>query len=136
MKCQKCKSEKVMRVKGKCSDLCIVTYPNGREKRGYVPEIPNVGGGDYVKIDVCLDCGQIQGKWPVEIEEPGLNEEDAREMADEVIEHYAEDMRDWKKQFVGRTLDDWKGLVKEFDSDLAEEDVEMVATACLHKANA
>jgi hypothetical protein len=23
-----------------------------------------IGGGDYVEIDLCMDCGQTQGKYP------------------------------------------------------------------------
>jgi hypothetical protein len=33
---------------------------------GYVPSGVGVGGGDYLKFDYCLDCGQIQGKWPIQ----------------------------------------------------------------------
>jgi hypothetical protein len=65
MKCQRCKSERVLSLSAKCSDLCVVTWPDGREEDGYVPELPNLGGGDYVEFKVCLACGQVQGKWPV-----------------------------------------------------------------------
>lgn len=37
-----------------------------------------IGGGDYVEFDYCLDCGQIQGTFPVpkhEIEEKSMVEE-------------------------------------------------------------
>ena len=136
MKCQKCESERIIKVSAKCSDFCVVTYPSGREQRGYVPDLSNIGHGDYVKIEVCLDCGQIQGKWPVEVEEPGMNEEDAREMVNEVIEYYADDMRNWKSHLKGRTLDHWKDMVKSFDRSLSEDEVETVATACWHKAEA
>lgn len=30
----------------------------------YVPSDLNIGGGDYLSFDVCLDCGQMQGEWP------------------------------------------------------------------------
>jgi hypothetical protein len=67
--CQKCKSKRILSVSAKCADLCWVRYPNGTESRDYVPDIPNIstpeGGGDYVEFDLCLDCGQVQGKWPV-----------------------------------------------------------------------
>jgi hypothetical protein len=38
-----------------------------KEHDGYVPTdcgIGDKGFGDYVEIKVCLDCGQLQGKWP------------------------------------------------------------------------
>ena len=35
------------------------------EHDGYLPELPNVGGGDDVEIEICLECGQVQGEWPV-----------------------------------------------------------------------
>lgn len=35
------------------------------EKVGYAPSIPHICGGDDVKIDICLDCGQVQGKFPI-----------------------------------------------------------------------
>jgi hypothetical protein len=32
--------------------------------RGYVPDDMGIGGGDYVEFDYCLQCGQIQGRFP------------------------------------------------------------------------
>jgi hypothetical protein len=32
---------------------------------GYVPDDLGIGGGDYVEFDYCLDCGQLQGKFPL-----------------------------------------------------------------------
>jgi hypothetical protein len=34
---------------------------------GYVPSCLGVGEGDYVEFEYCLDCGQIMGKFPVEV---------------------------------------------------------------------
>jgi hypothetical protein len=28
---------------------------------GYVPSIKGIGGGDYIQIKVCADCGTLQG---------------------------------------------------------------------------
>jgi hypothetical protein len=28
------------------------------------PEVPDICGGDYLFPDICLDCGQTQGKFP------------------------------------------------------------------------
>jgi len=32
---------------------------------GYVPDDIGIGGNDYVKFKYCLNCGQIQGKFPI-----------------------------------------------------------------------
>ncbi len=57
----------------KCSDCFVATYKNGaitiKDYDGYVPYNMGIGGGDYIEAIYCLDCGQIQGKFP--IEEPG-----------------------------------------------------------------
>ena len=64
--CQRCKSERVARVEGKCSDQGFVRIPiEDYLHEGYMPELPGVCHGDYIAFSVCLDCGQIQGKFPV-----------------------------------------------------------------------
>lgn len=65
MNCQKCSSERIMSATGKCSDTCGFSI-NGVDADGYVPKGIGIGGGDYIKFNYCLDCGQIQGKFPVE----------------------------------------------------------------------
>jgi hypothetical protein len=37
----------------------------GREVDGYVPSGLNIGHGDYISFHYCLDCGQIQGEFPI-----------------------------------------------------------------------
>jgi hypothetical protein len=64
MVCQKCKSERILSVNAKCSDLCNISI-NGQNKNGYVPHDLGIGGGDYVEFELCLDCGQIQGQFPL-----------------------------------------------------------------------
>lgn len=64
MECQKCKADRVASINAKCSDLCFAEY-NGKEKDGYVPKDMGIGGGDYVEIDYCLECGRIQGDFPL-----------------------------------------------------------------------
>ena len=59
-----CGSERLMTVSAKCSDLCHISLPEG-EIEGYVPDDLNIGGGDYVRIEVCMDCGRVQGEWPL-----------------------------------------------------------------------
>jgi hypothetical protein len=63
-KCIQCGSEQIASVGAKCSDLCSFSYQN-QEKNGYVPENVGIGGGDYVEFDYCLNCGQIQGDFPI-----------------------------------------------------------------------
>ncbi len=65
MKCDRCESKRLMTVTAKCSDL-FHAYVEGREIDGYVPRNLNLGGGDYVEFDSCLDCGKIQGPYPLE----------------------------------------------------------------------
>ncbi len=61
--CQRCDSTRVVSLAAHCNDLCVVTYA-GKHSEGYVPSDLGVGGGDDVEIDVCLNCGQLQGTWP------------------------------------------------------------------------
>ena len=64
MKCQRCGNRRVVGINAKCNDLCYAEL-NGNEMDGYVPTDIGIGGGDYVDIIYCLDCGQLQGNWPL-----------------------------------------------------------------------
>ena len=64
MSCKQCNSERVASVMGKCSDLFNAQLDE-KEYEGYVPHDMGIGGGDEVQFDYCLDCGQIQGNFPV-----------------------------------------------------------------------
>ena len=44
--------------------MCSVDLA-GRHEHGYVPRDLGIGGGDDVQLAYCLDCGQIQGKFPL-----------------------------------------------------------------------
>lgn len=63
MNCQRCNSERIVSARAKCSDMFSATVGE-REHDGYVPDDLGVGGGDYLKIKYCLECGQLQGTWP------------------------------------------------------------------------
>jgi hypothetical protein len=64
-RCQRCHCNRVMFVSAKCSDLCVAQY-GGVEHDGYVPDDISIGRwGDYVDVRFCLECGQLQGKWPI-----------------------------------------------------------------------
>jgi len=75
-----CESQRLLYVSGKCSDLCWVRAIDGdfkAERSGYVPAglgvcadnadlaTRQMNCGDYVEFELCLDCGKIQGKFPI-----------------------------------------------------------------------
>ena len=61
---QSCKSERILRVNGKVSDMG--SYRIGdHQLHDYAPRDMGIGGGDYIKFEVCLQCGQAQGAFPV-----------------------------------------------------------------------
>lgn len=67
MSCQNCKSDRILSINGKCSDLFSMNYGE-HNYDGYVPEgivIGDGGYGDYIGFSFCLDCGRIQGKFPI-----------------------------------------------------------------------
>jgi hypothetical protein len=82
MSCQKCNSQRIAEVSGKCADCCGVTIGNV-EHEGYVPNDLGIGGGDYISFSWCLDCGQLQGKFPVA---PAEMEKDISD--DEVLDFF------------------------------------------------
>ena len=63
--CDRCGSMRLMNIIGKVSDRCIVKYPNGEDQIGYVPTRFGIGGSDYIEFTFCMDCGKIQGSFPV-----------------------------------------------------------------------
>jgi hypothetical protein len=65
MGCQSCGSERLVSVNAKCNDLCQVTVGEN-EHVGYVPDDIGLGGGDYIEIEFCAECGQIQGDFPLQ----------------------------------------------------------------------
>ncbi len=65
MSCKRCNSQRVARISSKSSDCNYVSLRDS-ETDGYVPRDMGIGGGDYVEFCWCLDCGQIQGKFPLE----------------------------------------------------------------------
>jgi hypothetical protein len=60
---------RLLSICAKCSDLCQVRFQNGKgklhESDSYVPEGINIGGGDYVELDIDMETGQIQNWKPV-----------------------------------------------------------------------
>jgi len=71
-RCQRCRSNKVVYVQAKCSDRFSLFHnppDDGTpiDYEGYVPMYMGIGGGDYVEFGYCLNCGQIQGDFPIEM---------------------------------------------------------------------
>lgn len=63
MVCQRCNSQRIASITAKCSDCCGISMGEC-EKSGYVPGDMGIGGGSYIEMCWCLECGQIQGDWP------------------------------------------------------------------------
>ena len=59
-----CTDSRILEIGGKCSDLCWACYQDV-EHEGYVPSGLNIGGGDYLEVEICLACGKVQGKFPI-----------------------------------------------------------------------
>ena len=67
MKCDRCESERIASADGKCSDMFGMSIAGKTVvNNNYVPTDYNIGGGDYIRIEYCLDCGQMSGDWPIE----------------------------------------------------------------------
>jgi len=64
LNCRECGSGRTAHVLARCSDMCGVQV-SGRRHHGYVPRDLGIGGGDDVQFTYCLDCGRIQGAFPL-----------------------------------------------------------------------
>lgn len=67
-KCQTCNSKRLVFISGKSSDMNSFYFEESGKKSDdfeYVPDDMNIGGGDYIEFFMCLDCGQIQGDFPL-----------------------------------------------------------------------
>lgn len=84
MACDRCSKGRLFRVGGKSSDRNSWSYA-GRDGDGYLPHVQHICGGDYFDFTVCLDCGKIQGCFPV------VSEELERDPAAEALNHFLDD---------------------------------------------
>ena len=66
MSCKSCNSKRIATVNGKTSDMCSVRVGN-KEHNGYVPDDMGIGGSDYIDFKYCLDCGKINGNFPMPV---------------------------------------------------------------------
>jgi hypothetical protein len=62
--CQTCYSQRVASVIAKTGEYCVIEISN-RRQLGPVPKEMNIGGDEYLEFCYCLDCGQLQGIFPV-----------------------------------------------------------------------
>lgn len=60
MECSHCGSNRILSISAKCSDMCSLDF-KGVERNDYPPKDLKIGGGDYIEIDICLNCGMAQG---------------------------------------------------------------------------
>ena len=89
MQCKKCGSYRIASVGAKCSDLCFASIKGFEYQHdGYVPSDMGIGGGDYVDIEYCLNCGQMIGTFPIE-----------RTELEEKSEEYNEEQVEKEEQF-------------------------------------
>jgi hypothetical protein len=65
--CKRCGSDSILSFSNKTSDRFHAEF-KGMEHSGYVLSGLNIGGQDYLEIDACMQCGQIQGEFPVQDE--------------------------------------------------------------------
>jgi hypothetical protein len=77
MECKQCGGERVANVGGKCSDLFGLSLGEIDKHSIYVPGDWGIGGGDYIDFNYCLDCGQIQGTFPLEVTELEMEAQDS-----------------------------------------------------------
>lgn len=54
-----CSHTNTFSVSAKCSDCCTITHPDGTMTHGYVPRDLGIGGGDYAKLTICIDCAAV-----------------------------------------------------------------------------
>ena len=63
--CSKCGSSRILYVAGKTDKSCSLFYGDRIKKKSFVPDGLNIGFGDFINVYVCLDCGHLNGEWPV-----------------------------------------------------------------------
>lgn len=59
-----CEADRVMTISGKCSDNFCASIGD-KEYDGYVPDDIGVGSDDYINFKFCLECGFLQGEYPL-----------------------------------------------------------------------
>jgi hypothetical protein len=64
-KCQRCNTERVLFISMKVCDFSV--FVNDKHRDAYIPTDIGLGeySSDYLEFEFCLQCGQIQGLFPV-----------------------------------------------------------------------
>jgi hypothetical protein len=62
--CQQCGSDRLFKLEANAKDGHSYEY-KGTSGYGYAPHVNNVCNCDCTQFVFCLECGQIQGHWPV-----------------------------------------------------------------------
>jgi len=66
MPCDNCKSNRLIGIYAKSSDRNVMWIGHfNYEHDGYVLPDLGIGGDDDVSFTYCLDCGKIQGTFPI-----------------------------------------------------------------------
>lgn len=83
--CQECESDRIAHINGKVSDTFYAEMGDN-EHEGYVPMDMGIGGGSYIRFTYCLECGQIQGDFPLEETdvETGVDSDDEDDSEEDV----------------------------------------------------
>ncbi len=63
MNCQKCNSDRVLGVSAKAKDMHHYSFKNETIDQTYALNFNSYG--DYTEFKVCMDCGQMQGEFPM-----------------------------------------------------------------------
>lgn len=112
--CQRCSGGRVVSYTAKTSDMNHFSLGE-KIRDGYVPDDLGVGGGDYVEFDYCLDCGQLQGYFPL-----APTELETKLSAAEYIERVLSspdpfNYRDTHDDFDKMSEEDQRKVVRRFD---------------------
>ena len=65
MICKNCKSNRSLSVSAKCDDRVSLQCNQAEMDNDYLPDDCGIGGGDYIEFTLCLECGRVQGTWPL-----------------------------------------------------------------------
>ncbi|KER11007.1 MAG: hypothetical protein HY22_01190 [[Candidatus Thermochlorobacteriaceae] bacterium GBChlB] len=62
--CQTCRSMRLVSVIAKSGEFCVIEIA-GKRRLGAVPKDMGIGGEEYIELRYCLNCGQVQGMFPL-----------------------------------------------------------------------
>jgi len=67
MTCDKCNSDRIVSISAKCNDMFTAEVKHLKfNAEGYANSNLNIStNGDYVDFEMCVECGKIQGDFPI-----------------------------------------------------------------------